>query len=199
MGQMWIEQFSTLSPHAFNLYSSINGTICVPIPIIYYKILEYIPVFWYWKRREEAVFVNRIIYRAIKSVLFKGKAIILYGARQVGKTTLLKRLTQEYNDVLFLNCDEPNVRINLSNKTSSFLKDYVGGHRLVVLDEAQRVENIGLTIKLLVDNFPEIQIIVSSSSSCDLSNRLKEPLTGRKYEFYLYPFLSQNYYQYFLK
>ena len=132
--------------------------------------------------------VEREIQKEIEKNLFKGKAIVLYGARRVGKTTLLKMIAKKHKDVLFLNCDEPDIRLSLSNKTSTQLKAYIGNHKMVIIDEAQRITDIGITIKLLVDNFPQIQIIASGSSSFDLSGRIKEPLTGRKIEFFLYPF-----------
>ena len=87
----------------------------------------------------------------------------------------MKKLAEQFEKVLFLNCYEPDIRLNLTNKSSSFLKDFIGNNKIVILDEAQRVENIGLTIKLFVDNLPEIQIIASGSSSFDLSNRIKKP------------------------
>ncbi|MHB9011207.1 MAG: ATP-binding protein [Ignavibacteriaceae bacterium] len=92
------------------------------------------------------------------------------------------------NDSLYLNCDEPDVREALTNKTSTELKSFIGSSRLVVIDEAQRIKNIGLTLKLFADNFPVTQIIATGSSSFELSGKISEPLTGRKIEFFLYPF-----------
>ena len=134
----------------------------------------------------------------IEKNLFKGKVIILYGARQTGKTTLVKSLSHRLNSSLddkfldraksiYLNCDEPDIKDALTNKTSTELKYFIGNSNLVIIDEAQRVKNIGLTLKLLADNFPNIQIIATGSSSFELSNSVIEPLTGRKLEFYLYP------------
>lgn len=98
---------------------------------------------------------------------------------------------------MFLNCDEPDIRDLLTQKTSTELKWLVGKNSLVVIDEAQRVRNIGLTLKLLIDNFPQVQVLATGSSSFELSNHVKEPLTGRKIEFQLYPLtvaeLSQTY------
>ncbi|PCI25164.1 ATPase [Candidatus Peregrinibacteria bacterium] len=132
--------------------------------------------------------IKRHLESKIIENLWKEKVIIVYGARQVGKTTLVKKILAKYEDIsLYLNCDEPDVREALANKTSTELKGLIGKKTLVVIDEAQRVMNIGLSLKLLIDNFPEIQIIATGSSSFDLSNKIKEPLTGRKYEFYLYP------------
>jgi len=133
--------------------------------------------------------IKRTIQDAIEKSLFKGKAIIIYGARQVGKTTLIRAI-QEKSAVpsVYLNCDEPDVRRSLSDKTSTELKMLIGNNRLVLIDEAQRVGTIGLTIKLLTDTAPDIQVIATGSSAFELSNRIEEPLTGRKREFKLYPF-----------
>lgn len=133
--------------------------------------------------------VKRAIYNTVVESLFKGKIAVIYGARQVGKTTLVKEILREFkNDSVYLNCDESDVREALTNKTSTELQSFVGSRKLVVIDEAQRVENIGLTLKLLADNFPEMQIIATGSSSFELSGKISEPLTGRKNEFYLFPF-----------
>ena len=129
------------------------------------------------------MFIKRILEEKIEKNLFKGKIIILYGARQVGKTTLVKRIPHS----LYLNCDEPDIKDALTSKTSTELKSFIGNNKLVVIDEAQRVKDIGLTLKLLADNFPDIQVIATGSSSFELSDRIIEPLTGRKLEFYLYP------------
>jgi uncharacterized protein len=131
---------------------------------------------------------KRAIQGDIEANLYKGKAIIIYGARQVGKTTLCWAIMQNYTkDALYLNCDEPDIRQALTHKTSTELRAMVGSKTLVVIDEAQRVKDIGLTLKLMIDTYPEIQVIATGSSSFDLSNETKEPLTGRKLEYYLYP------------
>lgn len=132
---------------------------------------------------------KRTVFPFIKNHLFQRKALIIYGARQVGKTTLLKEFQKTIeHDSLFLNCDEPDIADALSQKTSTQLKRFLGNHKLILIDEAQRIKNIGITIKLLVDQFPEMQIIATGSSAFELSNKIIEPLTGRKFEFYLYPF-----------
>jgi len=135
--------------------------------------------------------IRRTIQEKIEKSLFKGKIIIIYGPRQVGKTTLVKQIKEKNQiDSAYFNCDEPDVREALSNKTSTELNEFLNlkKNTLVVLDEAQRVKNIGITLKLIVDNFPETQIIATGSSSFDLANEISEPLTGRKNEFFLYPF-----------
>lgn len=131
--------------------------------------------------------IERTIQTAIKDRLFKGKVIILYGPRQSGKTTLCKKLLSEYKEGRYFLCDNPDVKEALTNKTATALVDFLGKTGLVILDEAQNIINIGTTLKILVDTYPELQIIATGSSSFDLSNRIVEPLTGRKYEFTLFP------------
>ena len=124
----------------------------------------------------------------INARLFQGKAIIITGPRQVGKTTLMRSIISKYqNQTCWFNGDEPDVRDLFANATSSKIKSLIGEARLVVIDEAQRVENVGLAMKLLVDNYPDLQLLVTGSSSLELANTIQEPLTGRKYEFHLYP------------
>src|SRR3989339_694441 len=133
--------------------------------------------------------IKRTIQSNIERSLFKGKVIIIYGARQVGKTTLVKEILKSNpHESEYYNCDEIDIRQALVDKTSTELKAFFGNKKLVILDEAQRIKNIGLTLKIIADNFPELQIIATGSSSFDLSNEIAEPLTGRKIEFYLYPF-----------
>jgi predicted AAA+ superfamily ATPase len=135
------------------------------------------------------VMIRRTIQNAIEQSLFKGKAIIIYGARQVGKTTLIMALQQAAAvPSIYLNCDEQDIRRTLSAKTSTELKMMIGNNKLVLIDEAQRVSTIGLAIKLLTDTAPDIQVIATGSSAFELSSRIEEPLTGRKREFRLYPF-----------
>ena len=133
--------------------------------------------------------VNRLITSTIKQKFFRGKAIIVVGPRQVGKTTLLKMLANEYDrKVLVWNCDEPDVRRKLTDPTSTMLGNETAGYDIVFIDEAQRVQNIGITLKLLIDNYPGKQVVVTGSSAIELSNSINEPLTGRKYEYVLFPF-----------
>ena len=133
--------------------------------------------------------VNRIIAERIEKKLNLGKIIVLYGPRQCGKTTMLKMLLDKVNlHCLWLNGDEPDTRVLLSNMTSTQLKQLVKGQKILIIDEAQRIENIGLTLKLIADNIPDLITIASGSSSFELANTIKEPLTGRKIEFTLLPF-----------
>lgn len=133
--------------------------------------------------------VKRILQDIIERFLFKQKIIIIYGARQVGKTTLVKSILEKYKDIgLYLNCDEPDIRTALYNKTSTELRQLIGSKTLVVIDEAQMVKDIALTLKILIDTYPNIQIIATGSSSFELAGSISQPLTGRKLEFILYPF-----------
>ena len=126
--------------------------------------------------------------KRIEDSLFKGKVVVIYGARQVGKTTIVKNLQKKYPDSIYLNCDEPDVREALTNASSVEIKSFIGDKKIVFLDEAQRVKNIGLSLKLIMENFPEMQVVATGSSSFELSNQISEPLTGRKYEFLIHPF-----------
>jgi predicted AAA+ superfamily ATPase len=139
--------------------------------------------------------ITRTLQSVIEQKLFKGKVIVLLGARQVGKTTLLEQLKSislAGMSVVSLNCDEPNDRALLTDANSADLAAVVKGSRVVIIDEAQRVQNIGLTIKLLADKFKDIQTLVSGSSSLELANKLNEPLTGRKFEYLLLPVSTEE-------
>ncbi len=134
-----------------------------------------------------SVMIKRIIEDKIHSRLFQGKAIVIYGARQVGKTTLVKQITSGYEDVSWFNADELQTRELFETQNLSVFKSVVKNKGIVVIDEAQRIKNIGLSAKLIIDNFPETQLILTGSSVLQLADKIQEPLTGRKFEFTLYP------------
>ncbi|MCR5822519.1 MAG: ATP-binding protein [Bacteroidales bacterium] len=137
--------------------------------------------------------VYRLIKEQIDKRLYRGKVIIIVGPRQVGKTTLLRMLTADTNrKVVVWNCDEPDVRRKLAEPTSTQLGAETANADMVLIDEAQRVQNIGITLKLLVDNYPEKQVVVTGSSAIELSNSINEPLTGRKYEYVMFPFSAEE-------
>lgn len=139
--------------------------------------------------------IQRDLKAVLESKIGKGKVLLLIGPRQVGKTTLLKNILTSVSSekkVQFWNCDESDVRQFLSEANSSKLKSFVGNSDFIVIDEAQRVKDIGLTIKLLHDSFPNVQLAVTGSSSLDLSNSINEPLTGRKFEYNLFPFSTNE-------
>lgn len=131
--------------------------------------------------------IERILTNTIKAKLGTGKAIILMGPRQVGKTTLLRTLFPNTDDVLFLNGDELDVRQLFENVSATRLKAIIGNKKIVVIDEAQRIEDIGLRLKLITDQLSDVQLIATGSSSFDLANKVNEPLTGRKWEYKMYP------------
>jgi energy-coupling factor transporter ATP-binding protein EcfA2 len=120
--------------------------------------------------------IDRTVRKHIEDKMFKGKIIIVYGARQVGKTTLIRGIEARYEaqKPLYLNCDEPDIRELLTAKTSTQLKETIGNHKLIFVDEAQRVPDIGLTLKLIADTFSNIQVVATGSSSFELSSSISE-------------------------
>lgn len=133
--------------------------------------------------------IERLIKKHILRSCFKGKIIVIYGPRRVGKTTLVKEIGVELGGELYLSCDEPTVRNMLTKKDTPSLLSVIKGYKTIIIDEAQRIEDIGLTLKQLADsNLDNVQIIATGSSSFELSNKIKEPLTGRSFEFHLLPF-----------
>jgi uncharacterized protein len=133
------------------------------------------------------MYIQRHEQQRVEKILANELVAILYGARQVGKTTLAKETAKRFANSLYLNCDDPNVVVSLTNKSAVELKSYIGNADLVIIDEGQRVENIGITIKLIHDTYPNIKLLVTGSSSLDLANKISEPLTGRSEEVILYP------------
>lgn len=131
--------------------------------------------------------IARTLKEIIENKLDSGKAIIILGSRQTGKTSLLKSIFTGRVDVLFLNGDEIDVRNIFENINTSRLKSIIGQHRYVVIDEAQRISDVGLKFKLITDQMPKVQLIASGSSAFELANKLNEPLTGRKWEYQLFP------------
>lgn len=131
--------------------------------------------------------IVRDIQPKVEKILKQGYVAVVYGARQTGKTTLAKQIADRYSSPLYLTCDDPTVVINLKERSAVELKSYIGDADLVIIDEAQRVEDIGISIKLLHDSYPDISILVTGSSSLDLANKITEPLTGRSVELILYP------------
>lgn len=129
---------------------------------------------------------KRIIHTDIADKIGSGKAIIVVGARQVGKTTLINTILKG-QEILFLDADDIATRSLMTNPTTEQLKSIIGSNKTIFLDEAQRIDNIGLTLKIITDQFKDVQLFISGSSSFDLGNRLNEPLTGRKWEYELFP------------
>ncbi len=130
--------------------------------------------------------INRLLENNIKEKLNKNKAIIIVGARQTGKTTLLKKLFTS-SDVLWLDADEQDVREIFNQASSTQFKVLFNKYKIIIVDEAQRINDVGLKFKLITDQLQDKQLIATGSSSFDLSNKLNEPLTGRKWEYMLFP------------
>jgi predicted AAA+ superfamily ATPase len=131
--------------------------------------------------------ISRLLEPIIEQRLGSGKAIVILGPRQTGKTTLLNKICQEKGLFLYLTCDDPEVRVQLENANEQRLRQIIGDHHTIFIDEAQRVKNIGLTLKLIIDRIPGIQLLVSGSSFLELTSEINEPLTGRKWEYMLLP------------
>ena len=136
--------------------------------------------------------IKRTLYDIVSKRLFKGKTILIIGPRQVGKTTLIREVLKGQK-ILFLDGDDPTVRERLTNPNTIELATLIGKDKIVFIDEAQRIENIGLTAKIIHDQFTEIQLILSGSSAFELRNTTSEPLTGRKFEYFLLPISYEEY------
>ena len=130
--------------------------------------------------------IERMFAGKIRDAANSRKIVILLGARQVGKTTLLKSLFDS-DSILWLNGDELDVQNLFETLSAQRFKVYLGTKKIVVIDEAQRISNIGLRLKVLADSLPDLQIFATGSSSFDLANNVIEPLTGRKRELHLFP------------
>ncbi len=132
--------------------------------------------------------VVRQIQGAIRNDFFKGKVIVLLGARQVGKSTLIKMLSEnEESKTLWFDGENADVHQILKNTNNERLKQIAGNHKIIVIDEAQKIDQIGSILKLYADYSKDIQVIASGSSAFELRNSLNEPLTGRKFEYKLFP------------
>lgn len=131
-------------------------------------------------------YINRDLSKLIIKNLNKGKVIILYGSRQVGKTTLLKNIFTDKKSVLYLSCEQTRIKKQFI-PDSLVLHQIIGNYKNIILDEAQYLENPGLILKVLIDNFPQRNFLASGSSAFDLANKLTEPLTGRHLKYQLFP------------
>jgi uncharacterized protein len=134
----------------------------------------------------------RFLSDRILNRIDSGKAIIVIGPRQVGKTTLIESILKS-KDYLLLDGDDPGTRTLLTEPNTEQIRTILGKYKNVFIDEAQRIEGIGLTMKIITDRFKDVQLFASGSSSFDLSNRINEPLTGRKWEYYLFPVSWEEY------
>lgn len=131
--------------------------------------------------------IKRELTAIVKKKLGTGKAIVVLGPRQVGKTTLLHEICENNKTFLFLNGDDSNVQHQIENANTQSLKQIIGKHTLVFIDEAQRIKNIGIKLKLITDQMKNVQLLVSGSSALELASEMNEPLTGRKWEYPMFP------------
>jgi len=139
--------------------------------------------------------IPRILEQNIQKWLFKDKIIIITGARQVGKTTLIKKIIDNLNiESLFLNGDDSITKKLFEAPSVTNFRNLIGNSKLLFIDEAQRIENIGICLKLIYDNFPNVQTIVSGSSALEIADKIFEPLTGRHFLYHLYPFTMNELY-----
>ncbi len=131
---------------------------------------------------------QRDLEQKISSVLFKGRMVVILGPRQSGKTTLAKKIIASYKEEAeYYDCQLADVRMHFVLGEPNKLLPLTQGKRIVVFDEAQTIQDIGSILKIYHDTYPEVQIIATGSSSFDLANKIKEPMTGRAYEFTLLP------------
>lgn len=131
--------------------------------------------------------INRYIKDSIISKIQPGKVVILYGPRRVGKTTLVKDILKDVREqYLLLNGENKSVQSWLSSQEIGVFKQYIGNYKLLVIDEAQKVDRIGLNLKIIVDQIDGIKVLATGSSSFELANQVGEPLVGRKWQFTLY-------------
>ena len=131
------------------------------------------------------MYISRALQKHLLTHLSDKKVLVVLGARQVGKTTMLRQL---FPNAEWYNGDDADVRVLFSNTSSIALKNILGNtSKIVVIDEAQRIENIGLTAKIIVDELPNIKLVLSGSSAFELANKINEPLTGRKWEYTMFP------------
>jgi len=132
--------------------------------------------------------IKRLLLAQLQGALTPGKVLVLYGPRQVGKTTLVLELLDNLSmPQRYISADELVYREALASQDRRTLGDLLGDSQLLVIDEAQRVPDIGLNLKILVDNYPHAAILATGSASFDLANKISEPLTGRKRTLNLYP------------
>ena len=138
-------------------------------------------------QKKSRFMIHRILEERISSLLGTQKAIVVMGARQVGKSTLLNALLGSRDDVMWMNGDDVDVQQLFGQLTSTRIRALLGSKRLLVVDEAQRIADIGLRLKLVTDQVKDVQVIATGSSSFELANKLNEPLTGRKREYRMFP------------
>jgi len=141
-------------------------------------------------------YLKRELSDSILNKLQPNKVVVVYGARRVGKTILVKNILRTIKEpVLILNGEDINVHDKLAIRSIENYKQIIGTHKLIYIDEAQKIPDIGLNLKLIIDEIPGLKIIISGSSSLDIDKNAGDPLTGRKYTFNLYSLSEKEYNQ----
>ena len=139
------------------------------------------------------MYIPQIQLNNLKDSITPGKVVVVYGPRRVGKTTLLKKLVEQIQgECLFVDADDILVRQYLESQSINQLRDFIGDHSCLIVDEAQNVNKIGLNLKMIVDHLPNVSVVASGSSSFELSKDVGEPLTGRKQVMTLFPLAQQE-------
>ncbi len=132
--------------------------------------------------------IKRALSAIIEKKLDDKKVIIILGPRQCGKSTFLQLIQSQFKQpTAWWNGDETDIRTLLEHPTSTKLKTLGGKNKTIIIDEAQRIHNIGICLKLITDNIKNVKVIATGSSAFELANKINEPLTGRKWEYHMYP------------
>jgi predicted AAA+ superfamily ATPase len=139
--------------------------------------------------------IKRKLFETLEQKCFKGRIILLTGPRQIGKSTLLHSICSKFGAYLFLDGDDPSIRTSLDTPNFEQIKLLIGNNKLVFIDEAQRIKNIGLTLKMIHDRIKGVQVLVSGSSALDLGDKLQESLTGRKWEYQMFPISWEEWFE----
>lgn len=132
--------------------------------------------------------IERVVKGNIEEKWNSGKVLILIGPRQVGKTTLLRSLCEKEGNYLFVNGDDTEDRLLFENAGENKLRNIISNYTTVFFDEAQRISNIGMVLKIIHDQIKNVRLVVSASSALEIANQINEPLTGRKWEYNLFAF-----------
>lgn len=152
------------------------------------KLLHYMEGILYFCIKKYMQHYNRLLKQLVIQALVPGKVVVIYGARRVGKTTLINNILEEIpDDHILLNGDDLSTIEMLRDRKAENYRKILGNIRLLVIDEAQSIPDIGLILKLMIDSVSGLKILVSGSSSFDLGNKIGEPLTGRKRTFIMFP------------
>jgi predicted AAA+ superfamily ATPase len=139
------------------------------------------------------MYIERIVKSLIKNNIKPTKVLVLIGARRVGKTILMQKIVEELaQDILLLNGEDMAVADLLQRRTVQNYKNLLGNRKILFIDEAHRLENIGLILKLMVDEIKGLSILISGSSALNVVNQIAEPLTGRMQTYYLFPFAESE-------